>query len=73
MSCLIEVTTPKHKRKVFVNIAHIVAFADFAIVVSSDKSSLDVIETSEEIAEKIRRSTHPDAVDHCFSDILRYD
>ena len=56
------------------NVAKIVLFWDKYIeTVGGDESYLEVAETREEIAEKIRRSTHPDAVDHCFEDILRYD
>lgn len=73
MSCFIEVTTDDEGAKVFINVPQIICFVDGKIICNTKLQYLTVIETREEIAEKIRRSTHPDAVDHCFEDILRYD
>lgn len=74
MSCFIEVTKAKTGKKIFLNVAQIVLFEGKYIETTyGDGTCLVVEETFEEIAEKIRRSTHPDAVDHCFEDILRYD
>lgn len=73
MSCFIEVTTDDKGEKIFINVPKIICFVDGKIIFDAESQYLTVIETREEIAEKIRQSTSIEAREDMFPDILRYD